>query len=103
MYSNLSIAAQFGHTALVAYFIARGVNADLQDRGGMTALMWASWKIPSLDPVRLLLTLGGNPSLADNSNGNTPLQLVFIFPANLSMLLKIFLCPFSHNFLVGQF
>lgn len=40
--SCIHLAAQFGHTALVAYFIARGVNADLRDRGGMTALMWVS-------------------------------------------------------------
>lgn len=43
--SCIHLAAQFGHTALVAYFIARGVNADLRDRGGMTALMWVSKKI----------------------------------------------------------
>lgn len=72
--SCIHIAAQFGHTALVAYFIARGVNPDLQDRGGMTALMWASWKVCALDPVRLLLTLGANPSLADYTHGNTPLH-----------------------------
>lgn len=72
--SCIHLAAQFGHTALVAYFIARGLNPDLQDRGGMTALMWAAWKIPSLDPVRLLLTLGANPSLVDHHHGNTPLH-----------------------------
>ncbi|XP_055383554.1 palmitoyltransferase Hip14 isoform X2 [Condylostylus longicornis] len=72
--SCLHIAAQFGHTALVAYFIARGVNPDLQDRGGMTALMWAAWKVVALDPVRLLLTLGANPALADYTHGNTALH-----------------------------
>ncbi|XP_019534413.2 palmitoyltransferase Hip14 isoform X2 [Aedes albopictus] len=72
--SCIHLAAQFGHTALVAYFIARGVNPDLQDRGGMTALMWAAWKISALDPVRLLLTLGANPSLADHTHGNTALH-----------------------------
>jgi palmitoyltransferase ZDHHC13/17 len=40
--SCIHIAGQFGHTALVAYFIARGVPPDLQDRGGLTALMWVS-------------------------------------------------------------
>lgn len=40
--SCLHIAAQFGHTALVAYFIAKGLPVDLMDRGGMTALMWVS-------------------------------------------------------------
>lgn len=72
--SCIHLAAQFGHTALVAYFIARGVNPDIQDRGGMTALMWASWKISALDPVRLLLTLGANPSMVDHTHGNTALH-----------------------------
>lgn len=40
----------------------------------MTALMWAAWKISALDPVRLLLTLGANPSLADHTHGNTALH-----------------------------
>ena len=72
--SCLHIAAQFGHTAICAYFIARGVNPDLQDRGGMTALMWAAWKVQALDPVRLLMTLGANPSQGDHTHGNTPLH-----------------------------
>lgn len=72
--SCIHLAAQFGHTALVAYFIARGVNPDLQDRGGMTALMWASWKVSALDPVRLLLTLGANTALVDHTHGNTALH-----------------------------
>lgn len=72
--SCLHIAAQFGHTAICAYFIARGVNPDLQDRSGLTALMWSAWKVQALDPVRLLMTLGANPSLADHTQGNTPLH-----------------------------
>lgn len=40
----------------------------------MTALMWAAWKISALDPVRLLLTLGANPSMIDHSHGNTALH-----------------------------
>lgn len=72
--SCIHLAAQFGHTALVAYFIARGLSPDLQDRGGMTALMWAAWKVSALDPVRLLLTLGANPSVADHTHGNTALH-----------------------------
>lgn len=61
--SSIHLAAQFGHTAVVAYFIARNVSPDTFDAGGMTALMWCAWKIMSLDPVRLLLTLGANPNL----------------------------------------
>lgn len=72
--SSIHLAAQFGHTAVVAYFIARNVSPDTFDSGGMTALMWASWKIMSLDPVRLLLTLGANPNLQDLTHGNTALH-----------------------------
>lgn len=72
--SCIHLAAQFGHTALVAYFIARGVNPDLPDRGGMTPLMWSCWKICSLDPTRLLLTLGASPNLTDATQGNTALH-----------------------------
>lgn len=71
--SCIHIAAQYGHTALVAYFVARGVSPDLVDRAGMTPLMWAVWKIPSLDPTRLLLTLGASPNLRDHQ-GNTALH-----------------------------
>lgn len=72
--SCIHLAAQFGHTALVAYFIAKGVNPDSQDRGGMTALMWSAWKIIELDPVRLLLTLGASPNVVDHTHGNTALH-----------------------------
>lgn len=72
--SCIHIAAQFGHTAICAYFIARGINPDLQDRAGMTALMWAAWKVQALDPVRLLMTLGANPSTFDHTHGNTALH-----------------------------
>lgn len=72
--SAIHLAAQFGHTACCAYFIAREVSPDTFDAGGMTALMWSSWKILSLDPVRLLLTLGANPNLQDLTHGNTALH-----------------------------
>ncbi|KAJ8986067.1 hypothetical protein NQ317_003361 [Molorchus minor] len=71
--SCIHLAAQFGHTALVAYFVARGVSPDLVDRAGMTPLMWSVWKICSLDPSRLLLTLGASTNLTDQQ-GNTALH-----------------------------
>ena len=40
----------------------------------MTSLMWAAWKCSALDPVRLLLTLGANPSCADHTHGNSALH-----------------------------
>lgn len=72
--SCIHLAAQFGHTALVAYFVARGVNPDLEDRGGMTPLMWSCWRVSGLDPTRLLLTLGASTGLTDNTQGNTALH-----------------------------
>ncbi|XP_044748593.1 palmitoyltransferase Hip14 isoform X2 [Coccinella septempunctata] len=71
--SCIHLSCQFGHTALVAYFIARGVSPDLVDRGGMTPLMWSCWKICNLDPTRLLLTLGASPNITDHQ-GNTALH-----------------------------
>ncbi|KAL3266235.1 hypothetical protein HHI36_010416 [Cryptolaemus montrouzieri] len=71
--SCIHLASQFGHTALVAYFIARGVSPDLIDRGGMTPLMWSCWKVCNLDPTRLLLTLGASPNIPDHQ-GNTALH-----------------------------
>ncbi|CAH0628541.1 unnamed protein product [Chrysodeixis includens] len=70
----LHLAAQFGHTAVVAYLVARGVAADAADAGGMTPLMWASWKVSAVDPARLLLTLGASTRPADRSHGNTALH-----------------------------
>lgn len=70
----LHLAAQFGHTAVVAYLVARGVPPDAPDAGGMTPLMWASWKVCAVDPTRLLLTLGASPQPADHAHGNTALH-----------------------------
>lgn len=62
----IHLASQFGHTAVLAYLIAKNVYLDTFDGTGMTALMWAAWKVMTLDPVRLLLTLGANPNLQGN-------------------------------------
>jgi palmitoyltransferase len=43
--SCIHLAAQFGHTAIVAYFVAKGVNMNMQDRNGMTPLMWSAYKV----------------------------------------------------------
>ena len=44
-FSCLHLAAQHGHSAIVAYLIAKGQDVDLPDSSGMTALMWASSNI----------------------------------------------------------
>lgn len=39
------LAAQFGHTAIVAYLLARGDNVNLLDKNGMTPLMWSAYRV----------------------------------------------------------
>ena len=70
----LHLAAQFGHTSIVGYLIAKGQGVNTQDQNGMTALMWAAYRTSSLDPVRLLVTLGSSLTMADSVQGNTALH-----------------------------
>ena len=62
--SGLHLAAQFGHTAIVAYLVAKCCHINDTDGNGMTALMWSCFRATQgLDPTRLLLTLGENLKL----------------------------------------
>lgn len=70
----IHVAAQFGHTSIVAYLIAKGVSVNSQDSTGMTPLMWSSYKVTSLDPTRLLLTFGASTTMQDSVRGNTALH-----------------------------
>ncbi|XP_050536603.1 palmitoyltransferase Hip14 isoform X2 [Daktulosphaira vitifoliae] len=70
----LHVAAQFGFTAIVAYMIAKGVDVNLRDKDGMTALMWSSYKSLGVDPTKLLITLGASMSIQDDVHRNTPLH-----------------------------
>ena len=56
--SGLHLAAQFGHTAIVAYLVAKSCHINDTDSNGMTALMWSCFRANGLDPTRMLLTLG---------------------------------------------
>ncbi len=38
-FACIHIAAQFGHTAVIAYFVAKGVDINAQDINGFTPLM----------------------------------------------------------------
>lgn len=44
-FSCIHLAAQFGHTAIVAYLVAKGVNPNMLDRSAMTPLMWSAYKV----------------------------------------------------------
>jgi len=71
----LHLAAQFGHTALVAYLVCRGtVDINASDINGMTALMWSSYRISTNDPTRLLINLGASINLQDLKHRNTALH-----------------------------
>jgi len=70
----LHLAAQFGHTAIVAYLIAKGMDIDQPNANGMTALMWSSYRVTKVDPTRLLLTLGASHRLSDYEQKNTALH-----------------------------
>ncbi|KMQ92184.1 palmitoyltransferase zdhhc17 [Lasius niger] len=84
-FSCIHLAAQFGHTAIVAYLVAKGVNPNMPDRSAMTPLMWSAYKVNSLDPTRLLLTLGASHSLTDNLHGNTALHWAIIAKNNTAI------------------
>ena len=52
----LHLAAQLGHTAIVAYLVAKGCDVNGPDVNGMSPLMWACFRSTSgVDPTRLLL------------------------------------------------
>lgn len=72
--SCIHLAAQFGHTAIVAYLVAKGQNVNMIDRNGMSPLMWSAYRVTSLDPSRLLITLGASVNMADMFLHNTPLH-----------------------------
>ena len=41
----IHLACQFGHTAIVAYLIAKGHDVNVIDLNGMTPLMWSSYRV----------------------------------------------------------
>ncbi|XP_018337645.1 PREDICTED: palmitoyltransferase Hip14 isoform X1 [Trachymyrmex septentrionalis] len=93
-FSCIHLAAQFGYTAIVAYLVAKGVNPNMPDRSAMTPLMWSAYKVNSLsfyslDPTRLLLTLGASHSLTDNLYGNTALHWAIIAKNNTAISILV--------------
>jgi len=70
----IHLAAQFGHTAILGYLIAKGQSVNTQDNNGMTPLMWSCYRTQSIDPVRLLVTLGSSLTMQDTQHGNTALH-----------------------------
>lgn len=55
--SCIHLAAQFGHTAIVAYLVAKGANVNLMDKNGMTPLMWSAYRVTRSDFFRIYFDL----------------------------------------------
>lgn len=72
----IHLAAQFSHTAIIAYLVAKRVtDINITDANGMTALMWSCYRSSAApDPTRLLLTLGASTSMKDFNQANTALH-----------------------------
>ncbi|CAG2170646.1 unnamed protein product [Oppiella nova] len=86
----LHLAAQFGHTSIAAYLLAKGQDINASDANGMTPLMWSAFRVNAADPTRLFITLGASLSLCDKQNRNTALHWA-VFSRNastVSLLLK---------------
>lgn len=72
-FATLHLASMFGHSNVVAYLIVKGVDVDLPDRNGVTALMHACQRVQSRDPCQLLITFNARLNIQD-SKGNTALH-----------------------------
>ncbi|UJR28300.1 hypothetical protein I4U23_009546 [Adineta vaga] len=77
-FSSLHLASMFGHTAIVAYLIAKGQEIDLPDKHGMTSLMHAVSRTRSRDPTQLLVRLGSQINYQNLTNGFTALHYAII-------------------------
>ncbi|XP_058804479.1 palmitoyltransferase Hip14-like isoform X2 [Phymastichus coffea] len=77
-FSCIHRAAQFGYTHIVAYLVAKGTDPNMPDSCAMTPLMWSAYKVNSLNPTQLLLTLGASHSPKDSLHGNTALHWAII-------------------------
>lgn len=75
----LHLAAQLGHTAIAAYFVAKGCDVNGPDANGMSPLMWACFRSTSgVDPARLLIRVGASATATDSTHGNTPLHWAIV-------------------------
>ncbi|MFH4975582.1 hypothetical protein AB6A40_002291 [Gnathostoma spinigerum] len=73
-FTPLHVAVQFGRTPTAAYLIAAGQHVDERDETMMTPAMWAAYKIPHRDPLRMLIVLGADLSCIDKTYSNTALH-----------------------------
>ncbi|CAF0707847.1 unnamed protein product [Brachionus calyciflorus] len=77
-FSTIHVASMFGHSNVVAYLLVKEIDADMPDKNGATALMFAAQRIHSRDPAQLLITFNANLN-AQDSKGNTALHYCVAF------------------------
>lgn len=87
-FSTIHLSTMFGHSIVTAYLLAKGLDANMKDKNGVTPLMFAAQRIHSRDPAQLLLTFSARMNVQD-SKGNTPLHYCVAF--NNVTVMKILL------------
>eukprot|EP00095_Tigriopus_kingsejongensis_P001039 maker-scaffold397_size184017-snap-gene-0.37 protein:Tk01039 transcript:maker-scaffold397_size184017-snap-gene-0.37-mRNA-1 annotation:"palmitoyltransferase zdhhc17-like" len=70
----IHLAAQLGHSAVLAYYIGKGVPVDALGTHQMTPLMWCAYRCLNGEVCRLLLRLGADPTLVDMEKRNSALH-----------------------------
>ncbi|CAF1041855.1 unnamed protein product [Rotaria sordida] len=73
-FSCIHLASIFGHTAIVAYLIAKGEDINLPDKFGITPLMHAAHGVKSRDPTQILVRLGASINYQNPNNKYTALH-----------------------------
>lgn len=69
----LAVAASQGHADTVSFLLRAGINPNIPDQSGATALSFAALSSGSAETVEILLKGGANPN-APNIQGDTPLH-----------------------------
>ena len=67
------MAAQNGYPEIIQVLLKKGAKIDLQNKDGVTALMWAALHGHE-EAVKTLLANGADPNLESN-NGKTALEI----------------------------
>ncbi|KAI2800575.1 Palmitoyltransferase zdhhc13 [Blomia tropicalis] len=87
-YNCLHLAAQCGHTSIIAYLVAKGFDINSGDINGMTPLMWSALRRVTMDPTQTLITLGANLSISDR-NRNTALHCAVLGKNSIAVTLLL--------------
>jgi len=88
----LSLAARQSDPSMAKLLIAHGAQVNLPDRYGFTPLMEAARK-GNLEMVRTLLAAGADPTMFDNAQAKTALDIVPADRPEVAKVLKDAVAP----------